>query len=160
MGQQFNNLLHYGDKIQGYLFPFVEEKLGPLTEKQQGLVAILEVIQIEWLLPGLRGYVGRPKENRSALPRAFVAKAVYNMTTTKSLIERLQADPTLQRICGWERRDHIPSEVRILQLPHKYNNLHACDFQFCKYMNQEDFVATKRMELRLSRLVVWKILTS
>ncbi len=33
--------------IQGYLFPFLEEEFGPLTDKQKQFVSILEVIQIE-----------------------------------------------------------------------------------------------------------------
>lgn len=32
------------------------------------------------------------------------------MTTTRALIERLKSDPSLCRICGWERRSQIPEE--------------------------------------------------
>jgi Transposase DDE domain/Transposase domain (DUF772) len=35
---------------------------------------------------------------------------VYNIETTTMLIERLQADKGLRRICGWENRRQIPSE--------------------------------------------------
>ena len=42
--------------------------------------------------------------------RAFVAKMVYNMDTTTSLIERLHSDKNFRRICGWERKTQIPSE--------------------------------------------------
>ena len=41
---------------------------------------------------------------------AFVAKAVYNMSTTRQLLERLSADVALRRICGWESRREIPHE--------------------------------------------------
>jgi hypothetical protein len=34
---------------------------------------------------------------------------VYNFPTTEMLIERLHYDKTLRRICGWERRDQVPS---------------------------------------------------
>ena len=33
--------------IQRSLFPFLEEELGPMTEKQRKLVSILELIRIE-----------------------------------------------------------------------------------------------------------------
>ena len=50
-----------------------------------------------------------PKE-RAAVARAFVVKAVYNMPTTRSLLDRLECDKKLRRICGWEHRSEIPSE--------------------------------------------------
>jgi len=53
------------------------------------------------------GLPGRPLEDRHALARAFVAKAVLNLPTTTSLIERLAVDATL---CGWERASQVPSE--------------------------------------------------
>lgn len=106
----FQTISHFWDRLQGYLFPFLEIELGPLTEKQQQLVETLELIQIERFLVGLGGDMGRPKKDRIALARAFVAKAVYNMTTTRSLIDRLQTDPSMRRICGWEVKTQIPDE--------------------------------------------------
>lgn len=106
----FKSLSPFWNRIQGSLFPQLEEELSPLTEKQQQLVAILEVVRIERFFPRLVGCVGRPKEDRAALARAFVAKAVFNMPTTRVLIERLQSDISLRRICGWERRSAIPDE--------------------------------------------------
>ena len=43
--------------------------------------------------------------------RSFVAKAVLTIPTTSALIERLQIDRALRRICGWERRSEVPSEA-------------------------------------------------
>ena len=106
----FERLSYFWERIQGSLFPQLEEELCPLTEKQQQLVAILEVIRIEQHLTVLTGLVGRPPKSRSPLARAFVVKAVYNMPTTRMLIERLQSDISLRRICGWERRSEIPDE--------------------------------------------------
>jgi len=42
MGQLRDRLSQYWDKIQGTLFPQLEEHLDPLTEKQQQLVTLLE----------------------------------------------------------------------------------------------------------------------
>jgi hypothetical protein len=44
------------------------------------------------------------------LARAFVAKAVLDLATTSGLIERLAADATLRRLCGWEGASQVPSE--------------------------------------------------
>lgn len=104
-------LSRYWEKIQGSLFSWLEEELQPLTKKQQQLVSILELIRIEEFLPSVcRGYQGRPAKCRKAVARSFVAKAVYNMPTTTSLIERLHSDISLRRICGWESKHEIPSE--------------------------------------------------
>lgn len=96
--------------IQGTLFPWLKEELGELTEKQQQLIAALEVIRLESYLSRYWGFVGRPPADRIAIASAFVAKAVYNMGTTRILLDRLHSDINLRRICGWEHRYEIPSE--------------------------------------------------
>jgi hypothetical protein len=53
---------------------------------------------------------GRPLEDRHALARAFVAKAVLDLPTTSGLIERLAVDAVLRRLCGFERASEVPSE--------------------------------------------------
>jgi len=73
------SLAQYWSKIQGSLFPFLEEELGPLSAKQQQLISILEIIRIEQFIPDYRWCDGRPKKSRCAIARAFVAKAVYNI---------------------------------------------------------------------------------
>lgn len=101
----------YWEKIQGSLFPWLEEELSPLTKKQQQLISILEVIRIEEFIPS--SYLnskGRPEKCRRAIARAFIAKSVYNIPTTVMLIDRLNSDISLRRICGWESKRAIPSE--------------------------------------------------
>lgn len=121
----------YWEKVQGSLFPFLKEELPPLTEKQQQLVEILEVIKIERFVPSYVGGRGRPAKNRTALARSFIAKMVYNMSTTEYLIDRLTADISLRRICGWESVTQVPSssafsrafaEFAELCLPQKVHN--------------------------------------
>ena len=92
-------------------FPQLEEELDPLTEKQQQLVAILELIRIEQFIPDFFGCEGRPPKTRTAIARSFVGKMVYNICTTTALWERLQSDKNLRRICGWENKRQIPSEA-------------------------------------------------
>src|SRR6266478_1083147 len=97
--------------IQATLFPWLEEELGELSEKQRQLVSILELSRIESFIRTSVGWPGRPEKDRRPMARAFVAKAVYNMGTTRQLLERLGSDPTLRRLCGWERQQELPSEA-------------------------------------------------
>ena len=99
--------------VQGSLFPWLAAELGELSGKQKQLVKILELVQIEQFLKGPQsGGLGRPLEDRQAIARAFVAKAVYNLETTRQqLLERLASDERLRRLCGWERQDNLPSEA-------------------------------------------------
>ena len=90
----------YWQTIQGDLFPWLEEELGPLSERHKHLVTALEVARVEVFLGHWRGVPGRPPSDRSALARAFVAKAVFNIATTNMLIERLLVDKSLRRLCG------------------------------------------------------------
>lgn len=96
--------------IQTSLFPWLSEELGELTAKQQELVTTLEMIRIEEFILSSYGYPGRPPEDRVAIARAFVAKMVYNMPTTRVLLDRLQTDISLRRICGWEQKSDISEE--------------------------------------------------
>jgi transposase len=96
--------------IQATLFPFLVEHLDPLTETQRKLIAIIELIQIDDYIPNRCCPLGRPEADRGALAKSFVAKMVYNCTTTRELIEQLSSNPNLRRLCGWERAKDIPSE--------------------------------------------------
>src|SRR6516165_9489204 len=78
--------------IQGTLFPWLTEELGPLTETHKRVVTALEVADVEAFVRVWPGLPGRPPCDRAALARAFVAKA-------------------LRRLCGWEHRGELPSET-------------------------------------------------
>lgn len=110
MGKLGQTISRYWTKIQAELFPQLEETLDPLSEKHQQLIAILELIRIEQYIPSYRWYVGRPRKTRDAIARSFVAKMVYNISSTRMLYDRLHSDIQLRRICGWENRKHVPSE--------------------------------------------------
>jgi hypothetical protein len=57
MSQLLKRLSRNWLRIQDSLFPWLQEELGQLTEKQQQLVMILEVIRIEeYLVPRFRGH--------------------------------------------------------------------------------------------------------
>ncbi len=110
MNQLRETLSQYWLNIQGSLFPWLKEELGELTEKQQQLVATLELVRVEEFLTTTYGLPGRPPADRTAIARAFVAKMVFNLPTTRVLIDRLKSDQQLRRICGWERQSDIPGE--------------------------------------------------
>ncbi len=97
--------------IQGFLFPMLRDEVGPLTDKQKQVVVVLEVAGIEAFVRMWPGLPGRPPADRHAIARAFVAKAVLALPQTNMLIERLVADKTLRRLCGWEQRGEVPSEA-------------------------------------------------
>lgn len=110
MGQLRESLSQYWLNIQGSLFSWLKEELGELSEKQQKLVTTLEIVRLEEFLSTAYGLPGRPPADRTAIARSFVAKTVFNLPTTRALIDRLESDPQVRRICGWERKDEIPGE--------------------------------------------------
>ena len=82
-----------------------------MTEALGRLVTTLDVIGLEAFVPEPPRGPGRPPEDRRALARAFVAKAMLGIPTTSALIEQLAVDKSLRRILGWERRSQVPSEA-------------------------------------------------
>jgi len=88
MNQALDKLSHTWRPIQSFLFPMIWEELGELTEKQKRLVSVLELAKLEQHLPDAGRCPGRPLEDRGAMARAFVAKRVYDMATTRILLDR------------------------------------------------------------------------
>ena len=97
--------------VQRGLFDWLAAELGELSGKQKQLVKTLELLRVEDYVQRRRLLKGRPLEDRKAIARALVAKAVYNLETTRQLLELLGSDSSLRRICGWESRRGLPSEA-------------------------------------------------
>lgn len=99
-------------RIQEELFPVLEEAFtGTFTKKQMQLVSILEVLEIErYVSNQLYQWMGRKPKDRQAIARAFVAKAAYQYSTTTALIEGLHSMVNLRKICGFMKKQEIPSE--------------------------------------------------
>ena len=104
-------LSDYWYAFQQELFPRLESELGPMGARYELFVTVLELVRVEALLPCIDGLVGRPVEDRAALARAFMAKAVFDIPTTRALIERLQVDGRLCRLCGWSGVGRLASET-------------------------------------------------
>jgi hypothetical protein len=95
--------------VQRSLFPHLREEVGELTEKERKLVLVMELVEIEKHVRK-QHWLGRPPKDRKPLARAFIAKAFYNLSTNTALLERLRADKTFRRLCGWEHWYQVPSE--------------------------------------------------
>ena len=104
-------LSNYWFVFQRELFPALEEEIGPLGERYELFVTVLEFVRVERFLASFHALPGRPQEDRAALARAFIAKAVFQLPTTRALIERLAVDRPLRRLCGWSRLGQVPSEA-------------------------------------------------
>jgi len=101
--------------LQGELIGLVEQDYTGLTPKLERIIRALEFTQIELAVYRDRGYaqgrgVGQPEADRCALACGFLAKAVLDLKTTRALIDRLQADSKLRRLCGFDLRFALPSE--------------------------------------------------
>ncbi|MGA8147271.1 MAG: transposase [Gallionellaceae bacterium] len=103
-------ITQFAQVLQTQLFPVLNEELGELTEPAKRLVAALELIPLARFVPSSRGWIGRPAKDRLAIASAFVAKAVYGFSTTRQLLDALQRDAQLRRICGWEEVWQVPHE--------------------------------------------------
>ena len=53
---------------------------------------------------------GRPLCDRVNLARACLAKALWDIPTTRALVELLKVDRQLRNLCGWVLISEIPSE--------------------------------------------------
>lgn len=104
------NLSQYWFTTQQVLFPYLTGVAGPLTKHHQQLISVLEFARVEEIIRTNYGLVGRPEEDRRAIFRAFIAKAVFNLPTNVLLREYLLNDPTTRRICGYYSRREVPSE--------------------------------------------------
>lgn len=105
------DLSDFRGRLQGELFPALRQHVGRLGDRAKRLVAVLELVRVEAHLPWMRGAIGRPRKDRAALARAFVAKAVYGIAETRRLLERLEADPVLRGLCGFPHSTALASEA-------------------------------------------------
>lgn len=108
LSKMFNKIFN----LQNCLFPALKEelRLEELSHKEQKLINILEFAQIEKNITVVR-ITNTPKD-REEIARAFIAKSVYNIQTTRDLIDRLKSDRVLRVLCGWRYARDIPSESK------------------------------------------------
>ena len=73
------------------LFPRLETAFGPLSGRYALFVAVVEFVRLEILLPSVSSFPGRPPQDRAALARAFMAKAVFDIQTTRDLAQHCRS---------------------------------------------------------------------
>lgn len=101
----------FWDRIHGSLIPLLERNfLRTLSEEHKTLIRTLELLRIEETVKQPVAETGRPAQEWVVLCRAFIAKAVLGLPTTRSLIDRLTVDDNLARICGWKSSAFVPHE--------------------------------------------------
>ncbi len=99
--------------VQKSLLPHLNECLNtPLTESEEKLVSILEIVEIEKYVcrTASTQWLGRKVLARRAIARSLIAKSFNRYATTADLIRALKSAPNLRLICGFEAVEDIPSE--------------------------------------------------
>lgn len=94
--------------FQMELFPRMEAMVGELSAQAKLLTKTVAIVPLDRVRT--RNWLGRPAGYRKAMLIAFLAKSIYNLATTRQLLDRLHSDEQLRRICGWQIAAQIPSE--------------------------------------------------
>ena len=102
-------LMQFAHVLQAELFPKLSEEIGPMNRHTALFVAACVMIPFERFIPCGR-WIGRPSQDRLAIARAFLAKSVYGLKTTRQLLERLRVDTSLRSLCGWRSPRQLPHE--------------------------------------------------
>jgi hypothetical protein len=108
LSKMWNKILN----LEISLFPVLKEKLRleELSSKESKLIKILDFAEIEKNITVVT--ITNTPRDREEIARAFIAKSVYNLQTTRDLIDRLRIDKTLRVLCGWRYQTDIPSESK------------------------------------------------
>jgi hypothetical protein len=105
-----STLFDVWNTIQTQLFPYFEQELDPLSEKEREFIQIVTLLDLPSHMKAYlwRGF-GRKRKNRLAMAKAFVVKSVYKIKTTDMLIVYLKGCRNIRRLCGWELASQVPS---------------------------------------------------
>jgi len=120
--------------LENSLFPQLQEQLGVLSTKEQKLIKILDFAEIEKNITVI-SITNTPKD-REQIARAFIAKSVYNIQTTRDLIDRLRIDRTLRILCGWRYSNSIPSESKFSRVFKELSNMKIAEKTHEKFVKE------------------------
>jgi len=122
--------------IEKTLFPLLKEelRLEELSSKEVKLIKILDFAEIEKNITVVT-ITNTPKD-REEIARAFIAKSVYNLQTTRDLIDRLQIDRTLRILCGWRYKTDIPSESKFSRVFKELSDLKIAEKTHEKFVKE------------------------
>jgi hypothetical protein len=97
---------------QQVLLPELKDLAGPLSPELKLFAKTLATAELDsFLSHPERGLVGCPRHSLLKIFRAFIAKAIFNLTTTRALLHQLAQNQMLRMMCGWEFPSEIPSEA-------------------------------------------------
>ena len=116
LSKMWNKVLN----LENSLFPELKEQYGMLSNKEEKLIKILDFAEIEKNVTVIT-ITNTPKD-RVEMARAFIAKSVYNLQTTRDLIDRLRIDRVLRVLCGWRYKTDIPSESKFSRVFVEFTN--------------------------------------
>ena len=98
------------------------------TEPLQKLLIVLDTIDpgrfVEIQKESVRG---RPRIDRVAMLRVFIAKSVLNISENKFILERLKVDYTLRRICGFSTVKSLPCEASMSNIFKEFSQKGLCE---------------------------------
>jgi len=129
--------------LETSLFPALKEelRLEELSSKESKLIKILDFAEIEKNITVVT--ITNPPKDREEIARAFIAKSVYNLQTTRDLIDRLKIDKILRVLCGWRYATDIPSESKFSRVFKELSDLKIAEKtheQFVKeYLSEKLF---------------------
>jgi len=122
--------------IETSLFPILKEelRLEELSSKESKLIKILDFAEIEKNITIVK--ITNPPRDREEIARAFIAKSVYNIQTTRDLIDRLHIDRTLRMLCGWRYKTDIPSEAKFSRVFKELSDLKIAEKTHEKFVKE------------------------
>jgi IS5 family transposase len=128
MNALLTKLAKYWQHVQSSLFPYLDTMGLDLTPELRQLVAILDLLRIEELLPVRQAHqVGAPPKDQAPMVRAMVAKHYLQIVTTSALRSRLLTDASLRRICGWSMAGAVPSASTFSRVFARWADLEVAD---------------------------------
>jgi len=115
------NLTLWANCLQRQLFPALEAEMGPLSDQEQEFVRVVELVDLSSLMTQYAwARIGRKPASRLALAKAYIAKMIWNLSTTEALVDQLKSAPTLRRLCGWDTRRQIPNRSTFSRAFHAF----------------------------------------
>ena len=144
------------------LFPELKEvlRIEEFSAKESKLIKILDFAEIEKNITVVK--ITNIPQDRVEIARSFIAKAVYNLQTTRDVIDRLHIDSTLRKLCGWRYKRDIPSESKFSRVFKELSEMKIAEKtheKFVKeYLSQKTFFynATDATKIPLRQKVVKK----
>ena len=132
LSKMWNKILN----LETSLFPALKEELilEELSSKEAKLIKILDFAEIEKNITIVK--ITNTPRDRVEIARAFIAKSVYNLQTTRDLIDRLHIDRTLRMLCGWRYKTDIPSEAKFSRVFKELSDLKIAEKTHEKFVKE------------------------